>query len=94
MSIKYSDIIGMRADLPPDLFNRLAETQTYLELVSVDLISVVKTFFRASPPLRKHFYRCNLSSGNEYTSRVLPYDDENNEQTDQLKQLLRLLDFF
>ena len=63
----------------------------FLEHVSVDIITRVKTYFPASPPLRGYFFRAN-SEG--VASHIIPRFGRHEYQNARLRHLLNLIDLF
>lgn len=91
LSSKYADVITVHADLPAELFNELADIRYFLEHVSVDIITMVKTYFPGSPPLRGYFFRAN-SDG--VASHIIPRFGRHEYQNARLRHLLDLIDLF
>ncbi|KAJ4357015.1 hypothetical protein N0V95_002888 [Ascochyta clinopodiicola] len=92
MASKYADDIRLDRDLPADFFMALAEARFFLESYSLDLISMLKTFFPASPPLRDYFYRANPHDANKLVSAVLPRQDTYSIHGKTLRHLMRLIE--
>jgi hypothetical protein len=93
LSSKYASFITEEEDLPSEYFEALAETQVFLENISLDLISIVKTEFKASPPLRKYNFRANPNDPNVHVYHIMPADDVDPED-EVLYYTLRLLRIF
>lgn len=91
LSSKYADVITVHADLPAELFSEIADIRYFLERVSVDVITMVKTYFPASPPLRGYFFRAN-SEGIAF--HVIPRLYTRGYQNARLRHLLALIDLF
>jgi hypothetical protein len=93
LSSKYASTITKEEDLPSEYFEALAETQVFLETISLDLISIVKTEFNASPPLRKYHFRNNPNDPNVHVYHIMPVQDVDPEDK-VLCHVLRLLRIF
>ncbi|KAH6643580.1 hypothetical protein C7974DRAFT_407311 [Boeremia exigua] len=94
LSTKYADIISVDSDLPTGLLYELIETRFFIESVSIDLITMTKTYFPASPPLRKHSYRGNPDDPNKRRISVMPRYSDYKKYDDTLGYLLRLIEMF
>jgi hypothetical protein len=94
MADKYADIISLDSDLPKDFFDEFAETRFFLESLSLDLITMIKTYFPASPPLRKYYYRANPEAANKRTSLVVPRYTEYDEHGKSLRHMMCWIDMF
>jgi hypothetical protein len=93
LSSKYASVITEEEDLPAEYFEALAETQVFLESISLDLITIVKTEFHASPPLREYYFRDNPDDPNVHLYHVVPMEDVHPED-EVLCHILRLIRLF
>jgi hypothetical protein len=91
LSSKYAQVISVHCDLPAEMFDEITNIQYFLESSSIDLISMIKSYFRASPPLREHFYRAN--SEDEFF-HVEPRHENYDKKDTQLSHLLCLIAMF
>ncbi|KAF9696657.1 hypothetical protein EKO04_005367 [Ascochyta lentis] len=94
MSEKYANDIRLDRDLPTAFSRALAETRFFLESISLDLITMVKTYFPASPPLRSHHFRANSNDANKRIHHVITHQSSYNDHGKALRHLLRLIDSF
>jgi hypothetical protein len=67
LSRKYAHEVMPEKDLPSEYFETLVKTRSFIETISLDLISIITTEYRASPPLREYHYRKTTT---EYTYYV------------------------
>jgi hypothetical protein len=91
LSSKYADVISVHADLPAELFSEFANMRFFLERVSLDIITMIKTYFPASPPLREYFYRAKYEG---VACLVMPHVEKHKKQNAKLLHLLNLIDMF
>lgn len=61
---RHSKNISVDRDLPVQLHDQLSELRFFLESVMMNQVGDLDIEFRASPPLRKYYYRANAGDSN------------------------------
>ncbi|KAF2821817.1 hypothetical protein CC86DRAFT_410896 [Ophiobolus disseminans] len=81
ISSQYAQQITVGNDLQSSYLDAMAETRSFLEQASLDLISIVKTEFLPYPPLRGYHHRANPNDTNLHVFHIeqLPGIDVDNK---------------